>query len=455
MDKIPELRRLLEARTTYMADRAARRQAEMMGRVILDATEDRGTTQRNGTVDALINDFDEMILEMDKLEMPTPRMEDAASAQVVERMEESGKINTTEKPQLKETLEEPDNKPERDNKGEPMKREPKRPKVVENRDEPFTPPPMKETLTKHATNDKRSRIDDWKNGLQSRGQRRSESRQGYFRTTSRKYIRNSSQFCRRSSSRPTSRLVRGRSRIRSLLRGQSPANSTKERERSVDKPKNDLVKKVACTKDIEKMVKVEKQNHSGVKLQLGGTWKENEAVFLVAEGKNLDTELRKHIEKAPEMCQIDEENKRSLTLARFEPEGKKERDVKGKEQRKPEVREAKDGETEGLEEDEALEEIGDEEKKSKDTSREIEVRKKARSRVEEAEVKLIELGKEQVEEYVERKNGNEDLKSGRSSLVHRKKGHSKKLPNAKVSNNRGHKERKGKVENMVKGATDQ
>ena len=197
--------------------------------------------------------------------------------------------------------------------------------------------------------------------------------------------------------------------MRSLLRGQSPANSTKERERSVDKPKNDLVKKVVCTKGIDKMVKVEKQNHSGVKLQLGGTWKENEAVFLVAEEKNLDTEPKKHIEKAPEMCQINEKNKRSLPPVSFELEGEKERDVKGneqenpedivifaievprKEQKRPEAMEAKDGEIEGLEKYEVLEEMDDEEKeeKSKDTSKEIEARNEASSCVEKVEDKLI------------------------------------------------------------------
>ena len=45
LDKIPELRKQLEEREIEMADRAAGNQAEMMGRVIRDATEARGTTQ--------------------------------------------------------------------------------------------------------------------------------------------------------------------------------------------------------------------------------------------------------------------------------------------------------------------------------------------------------------------------------------------------------------------------
>ena len=45
LDKIPELRKQLEERAREMADRATGNQAEMMGRVIWDATEARGTTQ--------------------------------------------------------------------------------------------------------------------------------------------------------------------------------------------------------------------------------------------------------------------------------------------------------------------------------------------------------------------------------------------------------------------------
>ena len=98
LDKIPELRRLLEARATYMADRAAKKQAEMMDRVIRDATEARGTRQ------------------------------------------------------------------------------------LEDQDEPFAQSFTKGTSTNYVTNDNRSRIDDWRSRLQSRGDRRSESRPGYSRT---------------------------------------------------------------------------------------------------------------------------------------------------------------------------------------------------------------------------------------------------------------------------------
>merc|ERR1712055_1001896 len=83
-------------------------------------------SKMNGTVDSLIDDFDEMILEMASLEMLNPRMEYAVSSQFVERLEESGKINATEKLRLKDILEEPDGKPKRGNTREQMKRELKR-----------------------------------------------------------------------------------------------------------------------------------------------------------------------------------------------------------------------------------------------------------------------------------------------------------------------------------------
>ena len=45
LDKIPELRKLLEERAISEADRATGNQAEIMGRVLRDATEARNTTQ--------------------------------------------------------------------------------------------------------------------------------------------------------------------------------------------------------------------------------------------------------------------------------------------------------------------------------------------------------------------------------------------------------------------------
>merc|ERR1712148_127139 len=137
----------------------------------------------SGSVDSLIDDFEEMLLEMSSLDMTTPRMEYAVSAQFVERLAESGKINSTEKLRLKDILEESDGRPRRGDTTELMKRELKRLKVAENREEPFAnlPHANKETVTNYVKNDYRSRMDDWK----SKGYTRSEGRPGYYRTASR------------------------------------------------------------------------------------------------------------------------------------------------------------------------------------------------------------------------------------------------------------------------------
>merc|ERR1712030_294504 len=93
----------------------------------------------SGSVDSLIDNFEEMLLEMSSLEMITPRMEYAVSAQFVDRLAESGKIDSTEKLRLKDILEESDGTPRRGDTTELMKRELKRLKVAENREEPFAP----------------------------------------------------------------------------------------------------------------------------------------------------------------------------------------------------------------------------------------------------------------------------------------------------------------------------
>merc|ERR1711984_50907 len=106
---------------------------------------------------------------MAKLEMSTTRMEYALSAQFVERLAESGKINSTEKLRLKDILEESDGRPKRGNTAELMKRELKRLKVAENREEPFAPFSNKDTITNYVRTDQRSRFDNWRSQNQSNG----------------------------------------------------------------------------------------------------------------------------------------------------------------------------------------------------------------------------------------------------------------------------------------------
>merc|ERR1712090_37736 len=215
----------------------------------------------SGSVDSLIDDFEEMLLEMSSLGMTTPRMEYAVSAQFVERLAESGKINATEKLRLKDILEESDGKPKRGDTTNLMKRELKRLKVAENREEPFS---NRDTITNYVKTDNRSRHDNWRGKNQSNEFMRSESRPGYYRTASRgRYVRDSSKFSGRSASRSNGnpRPYRDGSQIRSLSRGRNPESSTGQRDRSADKPKSDLVKKV---EGMEKKINLIEKSLGGV-----------------------------------------------------------------------------------------------------------------------------------------------------------------------------------------------
>ena len=111
----------------------------------------------NDKVDTLIDNFDEMLIEVKNLDL-AGRLEYALSAQFVDRLEESGKINSTEKLRLKDILEDADGNPKAGNTTENMKKELKRLKIAENREEPFA---NKETSTYYTRNDEnRSRRDD-------------------------------------------------------------------------------------------------------------------------------------------------------------------------------------------------------------------------------------------------------------------------------------------------------
>ena len=61
------------------------------------------------------------------------RLEYALSSQFVDRLEESGKINSTEKLRLKYILEDADGNPKAGNTTENMRKELKRLKIAENR----------------------------------------------------------------------------------------------------------------------------------------------------------------------------------------------------------------------------------------------------------------------------------------------------------------------------------
>merc|ERR1712030_10354 len=220
-------------------------------------------------VDTLIDNLDEMLIEMTNLRL-AERLEYAVSAQFVDRLEENGKINATEKLRLKDILEDQNGKPRNGDTTEQMRRELKRLKIADHREEPFA---NRDTTTHYVRDDDRSRYDNWRNNIQSEGFRRSESNPKFFRTASKgRYQRDNSKFGGRSNSRPNnsssqygnSRPYRDASRIRSNSRnrGRSPGKSSWNRDKSAEKPKSDLVKKV---EGIEKELSTIKQSVRGIK----------------------------------------------------------------------------------------------------------------------------------------------------------------------------------------------
>ena len=107
-------------------------------------------------------------------------------------------------------------------------------KQLETRDEPLAPSSTKGTSTSDDTNDKRSRIDNWRSQLQARGERRSESRPGYSRTHLRGRNRHDSpQFDESSSSRPKSKPDQDDGRIRSRSKGRSPEKLTEKEPKNL------------------------------------------------------------------------------------------------------------------------------------------------------------------------------------------------------------------------------
>ena len=175
-------------------------------------------------VDTLIDNFDEMLMEVKTLDLAR-RLKYALSSQFVDRLEEGGKINSTEKLRLKDILEDTEGNPKEGETTEAMKKELKRLKIVENREEPFA---VKETKAYYMRNDgnqnqydNRSRYDTWRKNIKNDGYKRSETNPQYFRTASRrKWLRDDSKFGGRSSSRPSSK-PRNDSRPGSKFRNRS------------------------------------------------------------------------------------------------------------------------------------------------------------------------------------------------------------------------------------------
>merc|ERR1712115_92879 len=148
--------------------------------------------------------FEEMVTEIEKIKF-AENLRYAVSLQFLERLENCSKINAVEHMRLSDVIEDVKGNPKAGETLEMMKKELRMMKVVENRDEPF----KKESEAYFGrVGNNRSRYDDWRNDIKSRGYVRSDSHPNLFRTQSKSnYVNDSSMFGRqnsnfRSNSRP-------------------------------------------------------------------------------------------------------------------------------------------------------------------------------------------------------------------------------------------------------------
>ena len=131
MDKIGDVR-TVDRVLTVMAEKysmtVCEKITEVMKKISGFRTDDK--------VDTLIDNFNEMLVEVQTLDLAR-RLKYALSSQFVDRLEASGKINPTEKLRLKDILEDTEGNPKPGDTTEAMRKELKRLKIVENREEPF------------------------------------------------------------------------------------------------------------------------------------------------------------------------------------------------------------------------------------------------------------------------------------------------------------------------------
>merc|ERR1712074_14548 len=132
LDKIGETR-TVEKVLEVLAEKYSKTICEQ----IRDTMKKICSSKMNEKVDTLIDNFDEMLMEMNNLKI-AERLEYAVSTQFVDRLEENDKINATEKLRLKDILEDQNGIPKNGDTTEQMRRELKRLKIVDHREEPFT-----------------------------------------------------------------------------------------------------------------------------------------------------------------------------------------------------------------------------------------------------------------------------------------------------------------------------
>ena len=147
-------------------------------------------------IDVMIDKFEEMATEVEKIKL-AENLRYALSLQFLERLDNWGKINALGRMRLKDVIEDRNGNPKAEDTLGIMKKKLRKMTVLENREEPF----KKESRAYFVRDENnRSRYNDWKRNLTSRGYVRSNSYPNFFRTQSKNnYLRYSSKFGRQST----------------------------------------------------------------------------------------------------------------------------------------------------------------------------------------------------------------------------------------------------------------
>ena len=146
-------------------------------------------------IDVMIDIFEEMITKIENIRL-TENLRYAMSLQFLERLENCGKINAVERMKLKNVIEDLNSNPKDGDTLELTKKELRKIKVIENCEEPF----KQENTTYYVRNteDNRSRMDNWRGDIKSKGSVRSYSNSRFFRMASKNtYVRDNSKFSRK------------------------------------------------------------------------------------------------------------------------------------------------------------------------------------------------------------------------------------------------------------------
>ena len=154
----------------------------------------------DGEIESITDRFERMMAETKKVYLAT-YLEYALTLQFMDRLEKEGKISSDERMRLKDEIETKEGKSKVRNSAEIVQKELRRMKVINNREKVFD-----KTIEAHYVRDN-SRYGRWKNQMERNGNKRSDSRRGFWRNgaaaSNQRYIkdRNGSKFRSQSGRR--------------------------------------------------------------------------------------------------------------------------------------------------------------------------------------------------------------------------------------------------------------